>query len=136
MQFLLMQCLIANTGIPRLTRFWWQPENRVRRNSRYASQSKGEKNKVARIWKTKKITWVFLCIKYVKFWSISLELFVECKPVISEKWLTKKKEVFYRCILIFINQNRILLLKIWKIRQTTLTNPKIVIIIYQNHRIK
>ena len=26
------------TGIPRLTRFLWQPKNRVRRNSRYASQ--------------------------------------------------------------------------------------------------
>ena len=27
----------ANTVIPRLTRFLWQPKNRVRRNSRYAS---------------------------------------------------------------------------------------------------
>ena len=27
------------TGIPRLTRFLWQPKNCVRRNSRYASQS-------------------------------------------------------------------------------------------------
>ena len=27
------------TGIPRLTRFLWQSKNRVRRNSRYASQS-------------------------------------------------------------------------------------------------
>ena len=28
-----------NTGIPRLTRFLWEPKNRVRRNSRYGSQS-------------------------------------------------------------------------------------------------
>ena len=28
-----------HTGIPCLTRFLWQPKNRVRRNSRYASQN-------------------------------------------------------------------------------------------------
>ena len=37
-------------------------------------------------WKTKKTTWVFLYIKYSKFWSVSLEHFVECKPLISEEW--------------------------------------------------
>ena len=31
--------LIVITVIPRLTRLAWQPKNRVRRNSRYASQS-------------------------------------------------------------------------------------------------
>ena len=41
---LIMPIRQSYTGIPPLTRFWWQPENHVRRNSRYASQSKGEKN--------------------------------------------------------------------------------------------
>ena len=31
-------------------------------------------------------TWVFLYIKYSKFWSVSLENFVEHKPLISEEW--------------------------------------------------
>ena len=43
-------------------------------------------------WKTKKTTWVFLCIKYSKIWSILLEHFVERKPLISEE-----------CIGIFFN---------------------------------
>ena len=30
----------------------------------------------------KKTTWVFLCIKYSKFWSVSLEHFIERKPLI------------------------------------------------------
>ena len=30
---------LYNTVIPRLTRLEWQPKNRVKRNSRYASQS-------------------------------------------------------------------------------------------------
>ena len=30
--------------------------------------------------------WVFLYIKYSKFWSISLEHFIERKPLISEEW--------------------------------------------------
>ena len=34
----------------------------------------------------KKTTWVFLYIKYSKFWSVSLEHFVERKPLISEEW--------------------------------------------------
>ena len=34
----------SSTGIPRLTRFLWQPKNRVRRNSCYASQSMTWKN--------------------------------------------------------------------------------------------
>ena len=36
-------------------------------------------------WKTIKTMWVFLYIKYSKFWSISLEHFVERKPLISEE---------------------------------------------------
>ena len=36
-------------------------------------------------WKTKKTTWVFWYIKYGKFWSISLEHFVERKPLIYEE---------------------------------------------------
>ena len=31
------------------------------------------------------VTWIFLCIKYSKFWSVSLEHFVERKPLISEE---------------------------------------------------
>ena len=38
-------------------------------------------------WKTKKTTWVFLYIKYSKFWSVLLEHFVERKPLISEEWI-------------------------------------------------
>ena len=37
-------------------------------------------------WKTKKTTWVVLYIKYSKFWRVSLEQFVERKPLISEEW--------------------------------------------------
>ena len=37
-------------------------------------------------WNTKKTTWVFLYIKYSKFWSVSLEHFIERKPLISEEW--------------------------------------------------
>ena len=33
----------------------------------------------------KKTTWVFLYIKYSQFWSISLEHFVERKPLFSEE---------------------------------------------------
>ena len=36
-------------------------------------------------WKMKKTTWVFLCQMYGKFWSISLELFIEHKPSKYEK---------------------------------------------------
>ena len=36
-------------------------------------------------WKTKKTTWVFLYIKYSKFWSVSLEYFIKCKPLVSEE---------------------------------------------------
>ena len=42
------------------------------------------KCKVAR--NEKRFSWVFLYIKYSKFWSISLEHFVERKPFISEEW--------------------------------------------------
>ena len=44
--------------------------------------SLGEKNKVAWSEKWKKHLWVFVYryIKYGKFWSISLELFIEHKP--------------------------------------------------------
>ena len=37
-------------------------------------------------WKTKKTIWVFLYIKYSKFWIVSLEHFVEHKLLISEAW--------------------------------------------------
>ena len=36
--------------------------------------------------KNEKTTWVFLCIKYSKFWSILLEHFAERNPLISEEW--------------------------------------------------
>ena len=36
--------------------------------------------------KNENSTWVFLYIKYSKFWSLSLEHFVERKPLISEEW--------------------------------------------------
>ena len=35
--------------------------------------------------KNKKTTWVFLYIKYSKFWSVSLKHFVEHKPLIYEE---------------------------------------------------
>ena len=44
------------------------------------------KNESCLKWRTKKTTWVFLCIKYSKFWSVSLEHFVERKPLIYEEW--------------------------------------------------
>ena len=34
-------------------------------------------------WKGKKTSWVFSYIKYSKFWSVSLEYFVEYKPLIK-----------------------------------------------------
>ena len=40
----------------------------------------------------KKTTWVFLYIKYSKFWSVSLEHFIEHKPLISEEWLGESGE--------------------------------------------
>ena len=42
-------------------------------------------------WKMKKTTRVFLYIKYSKFWSISLEHFVERKPLIYEECSHEKK---------------------------------------------
>ena len=41
----------------------------------------------------KKTTWVFLYIKYTKFWSISLGHFIKHKLLIPEEWC--KKIVFY-----------------------------------------
>ena len=51
-------------------------------------------------WKTKKTTWVFLYIKYSKFWSVSLEHFVERKPLIYEEWITSYSFISYieQCI--------------------------------------
>ena len=46
----------------------------------------GKKNKVAWNEKWKQQLWVSFCQKYSKFWSISLELFVEHKPSIWEEW--------------------------------------------------
>ena len=43
------------------------------------------KNKVAQNEKWKKLLWVFVFIKYGKFWSISLELFIKHKPLLSEE---------------------------------------------------
>ena len=37
----------------------------------------------SQLWSTQ---WVFLCIKYSKFWSVSLEHF-ECQPLIHELWV-------------------------------------------------
>ena len=44
--------------------------------------------------KNEKTTWVFLYIKYSKFWSVSLEHFVERKPPISEECYTDIKIIF------------------------------------------
>ena len=53
----------------------------------------------------KKTTWVFLYIKYSKFWSVLLEHFVECKPLISEQclqpWILLK---LFMSILVFFRQ--------------------------------
>ena len=46
----------------------------------------GKKNKVAWNEKWRKQLWVFIYIKYGKFWSVSLEHQVEYKPLISEEW--------------------------------------------------
>ena len=54
------------TGIPRLTRFLWQPKNRVRRNSRYASQSI-EKKIVKKICITRKSYTIKSC--YANFFG-------------------------------------------------------------------
>ena len=50
------------------------------------------KNKVTRNEKRKKQLWVFVYIKYGKFWSVSLELFIKQKPPFSEEccYFTKK----------------------------------------------
>ena len=40
----------------------------------------------------KKTTWVFLYIKYSKFWSVSLERFIERKPLIYEEWISDVNE--------------------------------------------
>ena len=45
-----------------------------------------KKYKVARNETRKNQLWVFVCLRYGKFWSISLELFIEHKPSNSEKW--------------------------------------------------
>ena len=42
-------------------------------------------------WKRKKTTRVFLYIKYSKFWSVSLEHFVQRKPLISEECTNTSK---------------------------------------------
>ena len=47
-----------------------------------------ENSKVARNEKWKKQHWVFVHIKYGKFWSISLELFIEHKPWNWQEWST------------------------------------------------
>ena len=44
------------------------------------------KNKVVWNEKQKKQLWGFVYIKYGKFWSISLELFIKHKPLLSEEW--------------------------------------------------
>ena len=40
--------------------------------------------------KNEKTTWVFLYLKYSKFWSVSLEHFIECKSLIYEEWLSNE----------------------------------------------
>ena len=44
-------------------------------------EMKNEKNYIT--------TWVFLYIKYSKFWSVLLEHFVEHKPLFSEEWVVE-----------------------------------------------
>ena len=53
----------------------------------------------------KKQLWVFVFIKYGKFWSDSLEHYIEHKPLISEEWVPSLSEftfpwyvmVFQKC---------------------------------------
>ena len=45
-----------------------------------------DENKLAWNEKWKKQLWVFVYIKYGKFWSVSLELFIKHKPLFSEEW--------------------------------------------------
>ena len=49
------------------------------------------KNKVAWNEKWKKQLWVFVYIKYDKFWSISLGHFIKHEPLISEECKTEPK---------------------------------------------
>ena len=39
--------------------------------------------------------WVFLYMNYSKFWSVSLEHFIERKPLISEEWFGLSKIKMY-----------------------------------------
>ena len=57
-----------------------------------SSQKRGNKwkMKVSPNEKQKKTTWVFFFYKHSKFWSISLEDYVDQKPFISEEWLKQK----------------------------------------------
>ena len=57
-------------------------------------------------WKTKKTSWGFVYIKYSKFWSVSLEHFVERKPLIYEEWgKTKQFKFTHLCLLNFFLLN-------------------------------
>ena len=63
---------------------------------------------VARNEKWKKLpTWVFLLQKYGKFWIISLEHYVEHKPLISEEWFHVIKMAILAINLLFFQQNNL-----------------------------
>ena len=48
-------------------------------------------------WKMKKTsTWVFVFQKYGKFWSVSLELFIKQKPLISENCVAMKYVILWK----------------------------------------
>ena len=50
-------------------------------------QGISEKYKVAWNEKRKKQLWFFVYIRYGKFWSVPLELFIKIKPLFSEVWI-------------------------------------------------
>ena len=45
--------------------------------------------------KRKKQLWVFVYIKYGKFWSNFLELFIKHKPLFSEEWVRARRAFFF-----------------------------------------
>ena len=61
-----------------------------------SGHSLGGKNKVARNKEWKKQLWVFVYIKYGKFWSVSPGHFIKHKPLISEECLARAAWHFFQ----------------------------------------
>ena len=57
--------------------------------------------------KKKKTTWVLLCIKCNKFWSVLLEHFIERKPLIIKECCSIYSFVL-RCVVLYVTFRRVL----------------------------